>query len=579
MNEVHQNQQRNPQKKHQQHQQVAVTPLNKEISTKMNFTSNTSSTTSMFSFPTTSTSYEPSFGSNNSSNRNNTDSIIANGNSVINSNKKTSFLFGTQSILSPQCNTATSKSNSVTNAVTIDTKMAKNANRTHMEANSKNDENGCTVQRNSPSMFSPFNFETGLCTTPKSSSNDDSLIDSNRNTNGPVESHHILSSSSTTSPKPAAYVTVDGRRKRRRTNLDDAFHHLSIKENPKKQHQPVYNSSSFVSPTTTAAATTTSQNYFSATNSNKATSSTQNKNESQMNPNDSFSFDVNKSFQSYDDMDGLVLHSNLDYNHETSFCSFTSTVDDVNESNVDITIGALDDDDDDDINDENNNEQHGDRLNDNDNNDESETNNINNQNQESSTSAVAALPPIHSVLFAPRKDKSKQRTMIYDHFVNPVDDRIEELIRHSRIQAMVKSSQEKQQSATHSSNSNGDIERNVQHRRDYEKMMFDSNMYNHSKSNTNSNSSRGGSGGGGGYKTSMQSFDDHDFQWKMTSSRKNKVIPCVRVDHKMMNTTSSLNRNERCRSAPRAMKYNGEESSHNKFGRENVSPSTDVEMN
>jgi hypothetical protein len=45
-------------------------------------------------------------------------------------------------------------------------------------------------------------------------------------------------------------------------------------------------------------------------------------------------------------------------------------------------------------------------------------------------------PPIHSLLFTTKKDKNKSKTIICNHANNPVDDRIEDLIRHSQIQAI-----------------------------------------------------------------------------------------------------------------------------------------------
>ena len=135
--------------------------------------------------------------------------------------------------------------------------------------------------------------------------------------------------------------------------------------------------------------------------------------------------------QSYE-MDGLVLHSKLDYNHDTSFCSYTSLDNDddvgvpTNDQNINQTIDIS----------FTSNENNDDDNDDNDGNDDDSFQNIIKKDT-SSTS----LPPIHSILFAPRKDRNKQRTMIYDQSVNPVDHRLEQLIRHSRIQAMVQSSQ------------------------------------------------------------------------------------------------------------------------------------------
>ena len=44
-----------------------------------------------------------------------------------------------------------------------------------------------------------------------------------------------------------------------------------------------------------------------------------------------------------------------------------------------------------------------------------------------------------SVIFAPRKDKNKHKIVIYN---DPVDDRIEELIRHERLKAMIQLTRE-----------------------------------------------------------------------------------------------------------------------------------------
>ncbi len=518
----------------------------------------------------------------------------------------TPFVFGNQTLHSPQCTTNPITA-PTTAVVTIDSKLA---TKTQMNASAKksNTANSSSIsisvrrrRRISPSIFNHHSNQSS--NQYQSSQSHSPLSFMNKNTNGsctltPTPATELPEEASCTAAKPKAlpYVTVEGRRKRRRTNLNDAFRYLSIME--QNQNKPFSSNSGSMlnthgnhhmseklnsnnSAVSTTKAYSLSQEALGQTQYTHANSSNNNGNH-----NESYSSlsDVNKSMQSYDEMDGLVMHSKLDYNHETSFCSFTSTVDeddnddnDNDDVNVDISIDA---------------DGETNMSDDNDYDSENTINNLNNNsNNDNPSSSSSALPPIHSILFAPRKDRNKQRTMIYDQFINPVDDRIEELIRHSRIQAMVHcqsqsntiDSKEKENTdnssgigtaltnETRRKNDQNGNHWNLRRRRNYENMLFDSyipsnnnnnnngRMKNHSHITTHRRTSTLPSNNKSKLKyNTKSSCDDNEIQWEQQMNRK--------VNHKkkesinsLETTVSNAKNHPRSRSAPRAMKYMGQD--------------------
>ncbi len=281
------------------------------------------------------------------------------------------------------------------------------------------------------------------------------------------------------------YISVDGRRKRRRTTLDDAFRHLSIME---QQQQPFhlhpYNNNTTTTPNisdrnenskTIYGASLSSLSFVTpcvskklnydstvtATATDPATFTTPSRGrDSQDNYRirvDDFDVDAD-----HDDMGGIILHSNLNYNHETSFCSLTSSVDD-NIEDEDIhrdVLVDIDDGDDDDDNFQDN------ICTDNDVGEDCNDDAISSNSTEAPL-ATSNSSTAQSLLFAPRKDKNKHKTIIYNQHNNPVDDRIEELIRHSRLKAMIQLTRE----AESGSGISRESLRREQKRRNYEKML------------------------------------------------------------------------------------------------------------
>eukprot|EP00551_Chaetoceros_affinis_P007150 CAMPEP_0203668504 /NCGR_PEP_ID=MMETSP0090-20130426/5120_1 /ASSEMBLY_ACC=CAM_ASM_001088 /TAXON_ID=426623 /ORGANISM="Chaetoceros affinis, Strain CCMP159" /LENGTH=541 /DNA_ID=CAMNT_0050532961 /DNA_START=155 /DNA_END=1780 /DNA_ORIENTATION=+ len=277
------------------------------------------------------------------------------------------------------------------------------------------------------------------------------------------------------------YISVDGRRKRRRTTLDDAFRHLSIMEQQRQQQQQMlhidpytnHKTSTAVSPCVSqklnydgAGIATTATAYdpasFATPSRRKGSRNSNIKNSNNNNDRIHVDFDHNHDADSDDeDMDGIVLRSNLDYNHETSFCSLASSIDDNIEENhqrgSDVVLNIDDghyghnfDVDDDDIS----------------------TNS--NQGASTDTSHTSNSSPSQALLFAPRKDKNKHKTIIYNQHNNPVDDRIEELIRHSRLKAMIQMTREMEESGGGSRGSRDSL-RKEQKRRNYDKMLLGQN--------------------------------------------------------------------------------------------------------
>lgn len=382
--------------------------------------------------------------------------------------------------------------------------------------------------------------------------------------------------------RAAPYISVDGRRKRRRTTLDDAFRHLSIMEQQQQQHMFPYHA-------TTATATATgnanscppSLSFVTPTANNNPNSNHNQNNHILTNLDDDISKKLNydKTTKSSDMMDGMILHSNLDYNHETSFCSLTSSQADDDDDDAieegDVMIG-LDDDGDD-----NNNEL---------------VQNGANVGKNVMENDVGSLPSIHSVLFAPKKNRNRQKNIIYDQSTNPVDDRIEELIRHSRIQAMIQLSKPIK-SNKNGDNGDDDDDNNCQVRKNYEKMLVGNNekiksmdTYGcHSLRRKNSSNSldepnrKDGSCHGNGSDTNISMNismnQNHQNNQKMTTSASQKStfssaspysIAAIRRkgksndDHDILRgrrmsraqeQSSGKGGNQRSRSIPRQMKY------------------------
>merc|ERR1712038_1334540 len=139
---------------------------------------------------------------------------------------------------------------------------------------------------------------------------------------------------------------------------------------------------------------------------------------------------------------------------------------------------------------------------------------------------------------------------------------LEELIRHSRIQAMVKSSKmTKPQSAMAFDENDLRRDKNIHHerpsmtnnrrkmRKDYENMLMNSGNLSSSSSPPPPSSSMGSSNSKIGYNT-FKSSDDYNVPWE-----KMKSTACSQ-GRSSMNILIEKNDQPRSRSAPRTMKYN-----------------------